>query len=88
MASKQTEPPYGKIKSVSELGAIMRAFRKGQGNTLAQVSGITNTSMRFLSELERGKETAEIGKALGVLNKMGLDVIIQPRGYDRKLRHS
>jgi len=79
---KQAENPYvGKIRNVSELGKIMRAFRKGQHLTLEKVCGLTNVSMRFLSELERGKETAEIGKALSTINKLGLDVIIQPRGY-------
>ena len=35
--------------------------------------------MRFLSELERGKETAELGKSLQVLFNLGLEVIVQPR---------
>jgi hypothetical protein len=35
--------------------------------------------MRFLSEFERGKETAEIGKVLKALRTLGLEVIIQPR---------
>jgi HTH-type transcriptional regulator/antitoxin HipB len=33
-----------------------------------------------LSEFERGKETAEIGKVLKALRTLGLEVIIQPRG--------
>ncbi len=72
---------FGRIKTASELGQIMRAFRKSQHLTLEKVSGLSGLGMRFLSELERGKETAEIGKALEVLNKLGLEVIIQPRGY-------
>ena len=35
--------------------------------------------MRFLSELERGKETAEIGKALHALRLLGLEVVLSPR---------
>ena len=78
--TENTEPKFGKIQSVAELGALIRAFRKNQHLTLEKVSGLTNVSMRFLSELERGKETAELGKALATLNNLGLDVIIQPRG--------
>lgn len=37
-------------------------------------------SIRFLSEFERGKEAAEIGKVLKTLRTLGLEVIIQPRG--------
>lgn len=75
------KPHFGKIQSVAELGALIRTFRKQQQFTLERVSGLVNVSMRFLSELERGKETCELGKALNLLNKIGLDVIIQPRGY-------
>ena len=42
--------------------------------------GLGNLSTRFLSEFERGKETAEIGKVLKALRTLGLEVIIQPRG--------
>ncbi len=74
------EPQYGPINSVKEIGQLIRRFRKNHQLTLYKVSGITNIGMRFLSELERGKETAELGKALAIINKLGLEIIIQPRG--------
>jgi HTH-type transcriptional regulator/antitoxin HipB len=74
-------PSFGQIKSAAELGTLIRTYRKNQHLTLEKVSGISNISMRFLSELERGKETAELGKVLSTLNQIGLEVIIQPRGY-------
>jgi hypothetical protein len=33
-----------------------------------------------LSEFERGKETAELGKVLKALRTLGLEVIVLPRG--------
>ena len=74
-----TEPSPTKIHSVSELGNLMRARRKTQQLTLEKVSGLSNLSMRFLSELERGKETAELGKTLQAIKMLGLEIIIQPR---------
>lgn len=68
------------IKTPKELGKTIKTFRKNQNLTLEKVSGLSNLGMRFLSELERGKETAELGKVLETLNKLGLEVIIQPRG--------
>ena len=62
---------YGAVATVQELGALIRAFRKEQSFTLQKVSGLCNVSIRFLSELERGKETAELGKALWVLYRLG-----------------
>jgi len=71
---------YGTIRTAEELGRLARAHRKSRRLTLDTVSGLGNLSTRFLSEFERGKETAEIGKILKALRTLGLEVIIQPRG--------
>ncbi|HFC53253.1 MAG TPA: hypothetical protein ENJ43_02345, partial [Gammaproteobacteria bacterium] len=60
--SKCTHSPFT-ICSLSrsftkDLGQLVRAHRKGKGLTLERVSGLGNLSIRFLSEFERGKETA------------------------------
>lgn len=70
---------YGQIRTPKEIGRIVRAYRKERGLTLERVSGLGNLSPRFLSEFERGKETAEIGKVLQALQTLGLEVHIQPR---------
>ena len=71
--------PYGKIQSTSELGELVRAHRKSKHLTLETISGLANLSTRFLSEFERGKETAEIGKVFKALRTLGLEVSVQPR---------
>lgn len=77
---KEQNPEYGIIRSTEELGRVARAHRKNRRLTLETVSGLGNLSPRFLSEFERGKETAEIGKVLKALQTVGLELIIQPRG--------
>jgi len=77
---KKIEITDGRIQTTEELGHLVRSYRKGKGLTLETVSGLGNLSTRFLSEFERGKETAEIGKVLKTLRTLGLEVIIQPRG--------
>ena len=71
---------YGAVQTAEELGRLARTHRKHRHLTLETVSGLGNLSSRFLSEFERGKETAEIGKILKALRTLGLEVIIQPRG--------
>ena len=71
---------YGAIRSAEELGKLARAHRKQRKLTLETISGLGNLSTRFLSEFERGKETAELGKVLKALRTLGLEVVIQPRG--------
>ena len=75
------KPHFGKITTAEELGSTLRRYRKYQSQTIAKVAGLSNLSAKFLSELERGKETAELGKALKALQSIGLEVIIQPRGF-------
>lgn len=76
---KNNPVSYDRIQSVEDLGRLIRSLRKQKRLTIETVSGLGNLSPRFLSELERGKETAEIGKALKVLRTLGLEVVIRPR---------
>ena len=50
---------------------------------MAAISAFGNLGTRFLSELERGKATAELGKVLKALQTLGLEVVIQPRHATR-----
>ena len=65
------------INSVSTLGKIVRAERKRRGQTLADTAKLAGLGVRFLSEFERGKETAEIGKIMSVLSVLGLEILVQ-----------
>lgn len=61
-----------------ELGRIIRAARRAQGLRQDQLAGAAGVGVRFLSELERGKATARVGKALAVLEALGCKVLIEP----------
>ena len=37
-------------------------------------------SVSFISDLERGKETCEIGKAIEIVNLLGMDLCMEKRG--------
>lgn len=67
------------IITPSDLGSIIKAERKRQGFTLAEFAGLCGVGITFLSQLENGKETAELGKALAVLTTLGLDVFVERR---------
>ncbi len=76
--------PYGKISTPEQVGSVIRFRRKEIKTTQATVAGMSGVGERFLSELERGKPTVELGKALQVLNRLGLEVIIKPRGLSEQ----
>jgi HTH-type transcriptional regulator / antitoxin HipB len=72
--------PFGKIRNVDDIGAAIRAKRTAIGMQQEQLAALAGVGPRFLSEVENGKESAEIGKVLQVLRRLGLDVSITPRG--------
>ncbi len=71
--------PYGKIIDVRQIGAAIRHKRRAIGMRQAELAALSGVGPRFLSELENGKPTAEIGKALRVLQRLGLELTIEPR---------
>lgn len=75
--------PYGKILSVDDIGQLVRAHRKLQSATQTDFAALCGVGVRFISELENGKPTIELGKALHVLKSLGLEVYIQPRDWKR-----
>ena len=67
------------VVTVKELGRIIRSERKRQGLTQTQLAGLCNVGITYLCQLENGKETAEIGKALTVLRRLGIDLFAEAR---------
>jgi y4mF family transcriptional regulator len=63
------------VSDVRELGAVIRAQRRGRGWTQADLADRAQVSRRFVGELEAGQRTgAELGRVLAVLR--ALDVAI------------
>lgn len=68
-----------KINDAAQFGKMIRAKRKRLGYTQSELAGYCNCSLMFLSDLERGKPTAELGKAINVMNTLGIDLIASDR---------
>ncbi len=65
------------IHSTGELGTLIRAERKTLGLTQSDLAAACGLSLRFISELERGRASAGIGRVLHVLAMLGLAVVIE-----------
>ena len=65
------------INDLESLGVYIRKCRKNQGITQRQLAAIAGVSPRFVGEVERGKVTMEIGRALRVVFALGLTVEIK-----------
>jgi HTH-type transcriptional regulator/antitoxin HipB len=67
------------IKDTKNLGEAIRHQRKSIGLSQVNAAGLCGVGERFLSELERGKPTVELGKVLQVLNRLGLRVVLDSK---------
>ncbi len=52
----------------------------GLGYTQAFLSEASGLSVSFISDLENGKRTVELDKAIRLANLLGLDCSLTPRG--------
>ncbi|ACM20080.1 helix-turn-helix XRE domain protein [Geotalea daltonii FRC-32] len=81
MATDEADPAtnYGKVSTSRDIGRIIRMKRKEIGVRQETAAGMSGVGTKFLSQLENGKETAELGKTLQILRKLGLEVYVFPR---------
>ncbi len=69
-----------KINNTKELGQMIRRRRKELGYTQGFLSEFSGFSASFISNLENGKETAEIGKVMFLVSLLGFDMELRIRG--------
>ncbi len=69
------------------IGRLVRNSRKDQGLTQADAAGYLNVGTRFLSDLENGKPTVQLEKALHVLEGLGFKVLAVPKTNHKLIRY-
>jgi HTH-type transcriptional regulator/antitoxin HipB len=67
--------------TAADIGTAVRKKRKEDGLTLADAAALSGVGYRFMSDLENGKETVQVGKVLKVLTALGLNMIIEARKW-------
>lgn len=67
------------ITDASSFGKALKQRRKELGYTQVFLSEFSGFSVSFISDLENGKSTAELGKAIYLANLLGLDCTLTPR---------
>jgi len=72
------------VRSVLDIGAAIRKKRKEDGLTLVDAAGLCNVNYRFLSDLENGKSTAQLGKVLQVLHAIGIEIELKDRTWSHE----
>ena len=70
--------------TTQQIGRTIRDTRKKLGVTQKDLALTSGTGLRFVIDLERGKETCEIGKALTVLQTLGIKLALTPQATATK----
>jgi transcriptional regulator with XRE-family HTH domain len=69
--------PFGKnvmIENAFQFGVAVAAARKALGLTQRELALAINSGERFIVDLEAGKPTAQLGKALAAAKAVGLRI--------------
>lgn len=71
-----------RIQTVAEIGLLLRRARKRQGLTQQRLADLVGVGARFVSEVERGKGTAEFDRVVELLRGVGIDLFAVSRGEE------
>jgi len=62
----------------AQWGATIRKVRKSLGVTQKNLALTSGTGLRFIIDLEKGKETCQLGKTLRVMQTLGIKITLTP----------
>lgn len=74
------------IRTSNNLGELIASERYRQDLTQAELAEAANVSRPWLSELEAGKPTAEVGKVLAVIAALDLELKAKPQDQQSRDR--
>jgi y4mF family transcriptional regulator len=68
------------MATMEDIGRTVRDTRKSMGLRQESLAAAAGVGLRFLVELERGKPSVRLDKMLAVLDALGLELEVKPRG--------
>ena len=66
-----------KIKTTKDIAILIKTERKKQNLTQTELAGLCNVGLRFIVDIEKAKETCQIGKVLKVLDVLGININVE-----------
>ena len=69
--------PY-RIRLVKYMGRALKDTRKKKKMTQGDLADITGVSVKFISDVERGKETIQMDKVFDLARALGLLIYVTP----------
>lgn len=84
-----------RLRFASDIGHVIRNERKHSGMSQRELASFAGVSRKWLSDVENGKDTAEIGMVLMLLRKLRIDLevaerpppVVDPEAFFGSLAH-
>ena len=76
---EQNDKRWTPVKDSAAIGAIIRRLRREAQLTQIKAASMCHVGTRFLSDLENGKATIQLGKVLRVLQAFGVLVMLKKK---------
>jgi len=77
--TKHPFPESPVIDSIEAFGAFVRSLRTQQQLRIDDAAALCRVSVQLLSDLENGKRSVGLGKALAIAQQMGLSLLAVPK---------
>lgn len=68
-----------RLRSASDIGNVIHNERRDRGMSQSELAAVVGVSRKWLSDVENGKDTAEVGMVLMVLRKLRIDLQVAER---------
>ena len=78
MIDRYHEEDIREIPNVADLGETITRRREALGITQVQLAFSIGVNRRVIGELERGKDTVQVGIALRALSAVGVRLLAEP----------
>ncbi|HEV8692033.1 MAG TPA: helix-turn-helix transcriptional regulator [Ideonella sp.] len=70
------------VRTPEQLPGLLRGFRKTAGLTQADVAMRLGVTQQTLSALERNASAVSAGRLLGLLNILGVELVLRKPGHE------
>lgn len=61
---------------MNKIGVVIRRERKARNLSQQELGDLAGAGLNFVSQIERGKETVRFDKLLGLLQVLGLELVL------------
>lgn len=62
------------VRDINEIAKTVRRLRKAQGVSQTVLAQLSNVGLRFVRDVESGKESVHFGKLVSVLTTLGIEL--------------